>query len=504
MDYSEQTLSQIAKHLDISPSDFKIAQGRFNAVKDWLDGGTYESGTNPIIYLQGSFRLGTVVRPYHGDKDGDYDIDQVCEISRPNQTRAPNVLKQDVGNRLKKSPNYENMLDKEGKRCWTLEYASENGRPGFHLDILPSLPAKNGAEFQIDITHKETASYSWSVSNPNGYYRWFRSKNSLSQFLVESQKREIYETNRDVYNNVNDVPKQLLRSPLQRAIQIMKRHRDVHFSGKEHKPISIIITTVVTQIYTKGSIAEIILEFTNYVRERNEALIINNSLESDGILDFDGRSWSIPNPVDQGNSRDDVENFADKWNINPALALAFFEWTRQLNRDVRWFKKSGASDDLNLRTQKFGEEDSIAAILKRELELTNEKKDGNTTGLLELIHLGIEKKMGWEFIEKVALSEVEIAKNTYNLNVTKINYYQIAKHRGGSFAESAIKDIQQILSDKQDSAAYVMCCNLLLGKVTHEMIRSALIESQHDGQYANILEWPIIRLARQKDLLPQS
>ena len=44
------------------------------------------------------------------------------------------------------------MLDDEGKRCWTIEYATEVNRPGFHIDILPALKSNEGTLHNIDIT----------------------------------------------------------------------------------------------------------------------------------------------------------------------------------------------------------------------------------------------------------------------------------------------------------------------------------------------------------------
>jgi hypothetical protein len=101
METRNSILSQIAQHLDISPSDFKRAQERYKAVGRWLDGGTYQSGSLPKIYLQGSFRLGTVVRPYRDGQDSDFDIDQVCELTHRREHTSPRTLKHDVGDRLK-------------------------------------------------------------------------------------------------------------------------------------------------------------------------------------------------------------------------------------------------------------------------------------------------------------------------------------------------------------------------------------------------------------------
>jgi hypothetical protein len=261
---SNKILLQMAQYLDISPTDYKIAQERFKAVKNWLDDGGYKSGYLPDVYLQGSFRLGTVVRPYHNDKDGDFDIDQVCELTKYNELKSSEILKNDIGDRLKENSDYESMLDTEGKRCWTIEYATENNRPGFHIDILPALKSDEGTLHNIDITHKEDDIYSWSTSNPKGYYFWFKSKNAYSTSFIESQRSTIFNANKELYEIEENVPKQLFRTSLQRSIQIMKRHRDVHFVNKDFKPISIIITTITAKVYTQSNIIEIINEFINY------------------------------------------------------------------------------------------------------------------------------------------------------------------------------------------------------------------------------------------------
>lgn len=498
---NNQVLLQVAQYLDISPSDYKIAQDRFNAVKSWLETGDYNSGYLPDVYLQGSFRLGTVVRPYREDKDGNFDIDQVCELTKFSSHKSSEVLKNDIGDRLKENDDYNRMLDDEGKRCWTIEYATEESRPGFHIDILPALKSDEGTLYNIDITHKEKNTYSWSTSNPKGYYLWFKSKNTYTSEFVESQRGSIFNSNRGLYNTKEDVPKQLFRTSLQRAIQIMKRHRDVHFSNKEFKPISIIITTITTQIYTQNNIIGIIDEFINYVLGRNEFLIKNGYLVKDDILDFSNAKWLIPNPVDLTRPEIERENFADRWNLEPKLANAFFEWSQQLKRDITSFKKSGISDNLNLKTKSFGTGDKIDKILKEELEKklnngnTMYSNDGND--LLKMIHLGIEGKTEWEPIKKLALAHFQNTEEGENKDIAKVNYYQIAGHQGRSFSKEAREDILGVLRRHHDSPSFILCCNLLLGTATQVMIRNCMNHFQSE----NILEWPILRLYEHPFLL---
>jgi hypothetical protein len=491
---SNQILLQIAQYLDISPTDYKIAQERFNAVKNWLDDGLYKSGYLPDVYLQGSFRLGTVVRPYHNDKDGNFDIDQVCELTKYSEFKSSQVLKNDVGDRLKENNDYDRMLDTEGKRCWTIEYATENNRPGFHIDILPALKSDVGTLYNIDITHKEDDIYSWSTSNPKGYYFWFKSKNAYSTSFIESQRSTIFNANKELYEIEENVPKQLFRTSLQRAIQIMKRHRDVHFMNKDFKPISIIITTITAQVYTESNIIEIIDEFINYVLNRNKFLIKNGYLNKDDIIDYSNGKWLIPNPVDYARPEAERENFADRWNLEPKLANSFFEWCQQLKRDINSFKKSGLSDNLNLKTKSFGTGDKIYKVLIKETERVLENGVGifssNNRELLNLIHLGIEGKTEWESIIKLAQSYYDKAVEGDSKDVAKVNYYQISRHRGRTFSQEARTDIEDVLRRNRGSASFVLCCNLLLGSATQQMIKNCMVEFN----YENILEWPILRL----------
>ncbi len=60
-------LEKVAEDIDIPPGKYKEAVDRYEAVGHWLEGGRYSrSARVPVIYPQGSFRLGTVVRPVRG------------------------------------------------------------------------------------------------------------------------------------------------------------------------------------------------------------------------------------------------------------------------------------------------------------------------------------------------------------------------------------------------------------------------------------------------------
>ena len=69
-----QILGNIAKELEIPESYYEKAKGRYEAVGNWLgDEKSPLAKYSPKIYPQGSFLLGTAIRPIN-DSD-EYDID---------------------------------------------------------------------------------------------------------------------------------------------------------------------------------------------------------------------------------------------------------------------------------------------------------------------------------------------------------------------------------------------------------------------------------------------
>ena len=331
------SLSGISEDIDITPSKYRQAVERYKAVGSWLEDGDYGYYTGtPSIYPQGSFRLGTVVRPIRGGKESDYDIDLVCELPISKSSAEPKATKMMIGARLKDNGTYRPLLEDEGKRCWTLKYAEQDGI-GFHMDVLPSVHDDSGyTKTAIAITDKQGFTYDWSASDPNGYAEWFEERNrpAFEQVAI-LQKALIREREPTLFAAVDDVPNQLVRTPLQRSIQIMKRHRDVMFDGRPYPPISMIITTLAGHLYNGeqdvySALSNIVGQLDQHSVLMKSQSLANYSLAARGLIRrmSDG-TWYIENPVNP------KENFADRWHEdNSARAKAFFEWTVQIKEDL--------------------------------------------------------------------------------------------------------------------------------------------------------------------------
>jgi len=232
----ESLLGAIAETLDVPQSAYDDATARYTAVGEWLcrDGSSLQS-QEPNVYPQGSFAIGAATKPLKGE---DYDLDAVVELSGPKGSWDPADLKAAVGHELKASGVYEPMLEAEGRRCWTLRYASGGASHGFHLDLLPSVPlfAQDGPT-AIAITNRlPTGHVEWRESDPKSYALWFRRQ---MQPLRERRLRT------DKIAGIEAVPFFETRVPLQYVVQLLKRYRDVLFQNDPgNGPISIIITTL--------------------------------------------------------------------------------------------------------------------------------------------------------------------------------------------------------------------------------------------------------------------
>ena len=120
---------------------------------------------------------------------------------------------------------------------------------------------------------------------------------------------------------IEEVKEYHIKTPLQKVIQILKRHRDVMFVEDKNncKPVSIIITTMVAQLY-------------NHEEKLIDSLfnILNNAEEYIRTAKKD-EEYYIETPTYTGEEK---ENFADKWNKHPERATAFLRWVKQAKADL--------------------------------------------------------------------------------------------------------------------------------------------------------------------------
>lgn len=346
-----EILEELSKNLDIIPSQYEAAVKSYQFVGDWLSKPDSPLAPyTPEIEPQGSFLIGTMNKPVH--EEDDLDVDLVCRLTGKNWNWTQYDVKKIVGDRLKQHDTLKRMLDKEGRRCWTLIHRDE---ARFHLDILPAIVStgykllfehklysdslQDVEKLAIRITDNKMTNYctatdiiEWLKSNPFGYALWFKIRCQVGQTKLLSLNEAIKPI----------PPQQQQKLPLQIIVQLLKRHRDVMFNGDDEKPISIIITTLAAKAYKQQ---------TNVI----EGLIsVVNTMENfiEQRMDGKGRwiKW-ISNPVNPG------ENFADKWPDAPNKQVKFYKWLTKVKADLgQLVIQRGADIQLNM-ADLFGKRD---------------------------------------------------------------------------------------------------------------------------------------------------
>jgi hypothetical protein len=331
----EDLISDLAEVLDIPSERYESAERSYKSVGEWFERPASQfANIRTRVYTQGSFRLGTVIRPATGEEH--YDLDIVCEFSLDKAKITQKSLQAAVGQELGLYSRARQMEDlSPWNRCWTLNYADS---AQFHMDVLPALPdeqsqrrireqMKVSAEFvgtSVAITDRNDPYFAslteeWPVSNPNGYATWFYER-MKSAFAM--RRRAIMLAEKKA--SISEIPEFRVKTPLQSVVQILKRHRDLRFEEEpEFRPTSIIITTLAAHAYQQeassfGALQSILSRMSSFIEQRN------------------GRYW-IPNPTDPR------ENFADGWNAEPKKKDAFFDWLETVQAD---FKNAAESTDV--------------------------------------------------------------------------------------------------------------------------------------------------------------
>ncbi len=242
-------------------------------------------------------------------------------------------------------------VKEEKHRCWRLEYQDDLS---FHMDIVPCIPedksrqksisesmrkfgedesiAESASSLSVAITDDRHPSYKricndWNISNPEGYAKWFEARMNQSLRMFEAKAQ------------IDDIPLFKRKMPLQRSIQLLKRHRDQMFKEDRYvKPISVIITTLAARAYKgepdiESALSSILLQMATFVNAGSSVVL---------------------NPVNP------EENFADRWTMpqyrHLQLRENFKKWVIQVQID---FDLLGSTDDVSFITEQTAQKLSV-------------------------------------------------------------------------------------------------------------------------------------------------
>jgi hypothetical protein len=361
-------LTGVAQELDLPDALHEAIVREYGEVGKWLASRATGGTSDWDVYSQGSVRLGTVVLPtIHS---GEYDIDLVCRRGLIKANVSQRELKDQVGDELEEFVINHRTRDggpeglKEGGRCWTLLYTSRR----FHMDTLPAIPDPDGSHTAILITDRDFIR--WQHSDPIGYSVWFR-KQMEQQFIRE---REVLA--KAARASVEEIPEWRVKTTMQRMVQVLKRHRDVHFADDlTLRPPSILVTTGAALTYQGDQNL-----FSAVLRAGSEML--NHFENRDGVI------W-LPNPINA------EENFADSWHNHPERYQRFVSWLAELRRDL---EEAAGTKGLPKIAERLHKGFGVEPVVKAAERLGREFRELRETGRLTATAAGT---LGTKGITKV-------------------------------------------------------------------------------------------------------
>ncbi|WP_131539766.1 nucleotidyltransferase domain-containing protein [Pedobacter nototheniae] len=283
----EELLARIAENLQLDNTRKARMEQAYKAISELidLDEGFFKD-LQIDVYPQGSVLTGTTVKPY---RSSEFDLDIVLQINELYQLFTPFEIYDALLKKLENDGRYSDKIEKKN-RCIRICYAND-----FHMDILPGcIIIKGNTTLKIP----DRALRDWAISNPKEFAEWFLAKANMtmSKPILESyyQKLKI-----ELRAETQELPDDsyFLKKPLQRAVQLVKRYRDIFFdNNRDYATSSIVITTIMAHNYNgENSIYETIDNALNRIRFQF----------ADAISQ--GKKFQVENPVLPG------ELFTDSW-----------------------------------------------------------------------------------------------------------------------------------------------------------------------------------------------
>jgi hypothetical protein len=322
-------LDELCADIELTEAQLAAAKTSYGAVGEWLSGSANPLLRNIRVYLHGSGALGTTVKPLSREE---FDVDLICLVLGLTAHMPPAELKRLIGEQLREHAVYASMLE-EKKRCWRLNYARQ-----FHLDVSPTIlnPAcSNGGELVPDKKLRD-----WKPTNPSGYKRLFERRACLQPRI-----RYPRPPSRHKRAEVAPFPATVTGGGiLRRTVQLLKRHRDIYFEHvtAEVAPISIVLTTLAARAYeycvgmfTFDTEFDVLVATIRMMPHCIEERIVGGR-----------RTYWVPNETTQG------ENFADRWNTEPARVTAFFAWHAKALADFEQLADLQGLDRITVNLEK--------------------------------------------------------------------------------------------------------------------------------------------------------
>jgi hypothetical protein len=315
----DDLLDKMAEAVQLDDTRYDRMKSSYESVKDWIEADEiFFKPYNYDVYPHGSVRILTTVKPIGKDE---FDLDIAIHL-KSNTPHTPQRIYAELKRCMEAYAKKHGLKLEAKNRCIRLNYAGD-----FHMDILPGIQENSFDQNKLKVPDRELGT--WVSSNPRGYADWFIAKaNLVKESLLEKALRaEKLPT--DNFKN---------KKPLQRAVQLIKRDRDLFFQKDDtYKTSSIILTTIAGQFYQgEESIFDTIDNIITVIRTK--------------VSQPFGR-LKILNPVNS------AEDFTDKWDSEPEYYEAFKKFASHLYSEWQKLKmQHGVLDEGIIMKGLFGDD----------------------------------------------------------------------------------------------------------------------------------------------------
>lgn len=352
----DDLLDKMAEDLQLDQTRYERMKSHYNAVKDWIEAD--DKFFKPFkydVYPHGSVRILTTVKPIGKDE---FDLDIAVHLKTSWTTHTPQRIYNELKRRLEENEIYKKMLIPKN-RCLRLDYSGD-----FHMDILIGIQENEWDEDKLRVPDNLLGT--WVSSNPRGYASWFLKRANMVKVSLLEKALRAENLPADNFQN---------KKPLQRAVQLIKRYRDVYFQNDdEYRTSSIILTTIAAQFYNgEDSIFDAVDNIITAIQSR--------------IL-YTSSRIKIFNPVNE------QEDFTDKWEREPEHYLAFKKFCLHLFNEWQQLKKQqGVLNEGRILKGLFGDELFMKAQTKQSDMLESYRKSNQlgmdrASGILGTIGAG--------------------------------------------------------------------------------------------------------------------
>lgn len=340
----DSLLDKMAEEVQLDETRYNRMITSYEAIKKWIEAD--EKFFKPYkydVYPHGSVRIFTTVKPINRVE---FDLDIAIHFKDKNLLHSPMKIYTELKRRLNEHERYKNIL-KSKSRCLTLDYSGD-----FHMDIMPGIQDSIFDEDKMKVPDRKLKL--WVSSNPRGYAKWFIAKANLAKtsLLEKAFRAERIQ--------VDDFRK---KKPLQRAVQLIKRYRDIYFEDDDtYKTRSIILTTIAGQFYNgEESIFKTIDNIVTTIRNN-----VNQPVSRLKVL----------NPVNS------EEDFTDKWDSEPEYYEAFKKFAYHLYEEWQKLKKeNGVIEEGKIFKGLFGDK-LFEKVHYRDSNFLNGLRDRNEIGII--------------------------------------------------------------------------------------------------------------------------